>query len=285
VENIHNLILILALPMLACVVLTGIHCYLGIHVLMRKVIFVDLALAQVAALGSAVGAVIGIGVDTISNYGFALMFTMIGAALFALGKFKDRRIPQEAVIGIVYAVSSAISLLVLSKSAVERDEVESMLTGRLLFVDKHEIIKTVIIYSLIALVHLVFAKKFFALSRDHHTDARSKLWDFLFYATFGVVVTSSVRMAGVLLVFSYLIVPAACAMMFLRQVRPRLFFGWGVGLLGSLLGLIISATWDFPVGPSIVAVFGLLFLLCAAIYSILPKRHPEDTLDTAAEGI
>jgi len=271
--------------MLACVVLTGIHCYLGIHVLMRKVIFVDLALAQVAALGSAVGAVIGIGVDSFSNYAFALIFTMIGAALFALGKFKDRRIPQEAVIGIVYAVSSAIALLVLSKSAIERDDIESMLTGRLLFVDSHEVIKTVIIYSLIALVHLVFAKKFFALSRNHHTDARSKLWDFLFYATFGVVVTSSVRMAGVLLVFSYLIVPAACAMMFLRQARTRLFFGWGIGLIGSLSGLIVSAIWDFPVGPSIVAIFGLLFVVCAALYAILPGRHQGGAPDTPAAEI
>ena len=160
-----------------------------------------------------------------------------------------------------------------------------MLTGRLLFVDQHEIIKTIIIYSLIAIVHLVFARKFFALSRDHHADTRSKLWDFLFYATFGVVVTSSVRMAGVLLVFSYLIVPAACAMMFLRQVRTRLLLGWGIGLIGSLSGLIVSAIWDFPVGPSIVAIFGLLFLVCVALYTILPRRHPEGAPDTPAAEI
>ena len=265
-DNFHDLVSILALPMLACVILTGIHCYLGIHVLMRKVIFVDLALAQVAALGAAVGAIVGIGVDSLSNYGFALMFTMVGAALFALGRFRDRRIPQEAVIGIVYAVSSAIALLVLAKSAVERDEIESMLTGRLLFVDSHEVIKTVIIYSAVALIHIIFAGRFFALSRDHNGGIRSKAWDFLFYATFGVVVTSSVKMAGVLLVFSYLIVPAACAMLFLRRVWSRLLFGWGLGLLGSLLGLIISAWWDLPVGPSIVAIFGMLFLLCTIIY-------------------
>ena len=268
-ENIHDLILILALPMLACVILTGIHCYLGIHVIMRKVIFVDLALAQVAALGSAVGAVIGIGVDSFYNYEFALIFTLLGAALFAIGRFKDERIPQEAVIGIVYAVSSAVALLVLAKSAVERDEIESMLTGRLLFVGWNEIIKTFIIYSCIALVHIVFAKKFFSLSREHADIAKSRLWDFLFYATFGVVVTSSVKMAGVLLVFSYLIVPAACAMMFLRKVSTRLLLGWGIGLLGSLLGMILSATWDFPVGPSIVAMFGALFILSAIIYALL----------------
>ena len=283
-QNFHDLISILALPMLACVILTGIHCYLGIHVLMRKVIFVDLALAQVAALGAAVGAIVGIGVDSLSNYGFALIFTMVGAALFALGRFKDHRIPQEAVIGIVYAVSSAIALLVLAKSAVERDEIESMLTGRLLFVDTHEIIKTVIIYSAVALVHIVFAKKFFALSRDHNGGMGSKAWDFLFYATFGVVVTSSVKMAGVLLVFSYLIVPAACAMLFLRKVWSRLLFGWGLGLLGSLLGLIISAWWDLPVGPSIVAIFGMLFLGCTLIYALtgIGKREDEIPANTPA---
>ncbi len=272
-DNLHELVTILALPMLACVILTGIHCYLGIHVLMRKVIFVDLALAQVAALGAAVGAIAGIGVDSLSNYGFALIFTLVGAALFALGKFKDNRIPQEAVIGIVYAVSSAIALLVLAKSAVERDEIESMLTGRLLFVDAHEIIKTVIIYSAVALVHIVFAKGFFALSRDHAGGIASKAWDFVFYATFGVVVTSSVKMAGVLLVFSYLIVPAACAMLFLRKVWSRLLLGWGLGLLGSLLGLIISAWWDLPVGPSIVGIFGLLFLLCTLIFAGVMRTH------------
>ena len=272
-DNLHDLISILALPMLACVILTGIHCYLGIHVLMRKVIFVDLALAQVAALGSAVGATIGIGVDSFSNYLFALFFTLLGAALFALGRFKDHRIPQEAVIGIVYAVSSSVALLVLAKSAVERDEIESMLTGRLLFVGWHEIIKTIIIYSLIAIVHIIFAKKFFALSREHDGGARSKLWDFLFYATFGVVVTSSVKMAGVLLVFSYLIVPAACAMMFFKNVWSRLLLGWGFGLVGSLFGLILSASVDFPVGPSVVAVFGMLFILCTIVYAVLSDRR------------
>jgi len=254
--------------MLACIILTGIHCYLGIHVLMREVIFVDLALAQVAALGAAVGAIVGLSIESTQNYFFALTFTLVGAALFAVGRFKDRRIPQEAVIGIVYAVCSAITLLVLTKSALERDQVESMLTGRLLFVGWHEIIKTASIYSAIAVIHLVFAKRFFALSGPGRASGPgSKAWDFLFYATFGVVVTSSVKIAGVLLVFSYLIVPAACAMLFLKGVRSRLLAGWGFGLLGSFGGLVLSAVWDLPVGPSIVAVFGLMFLLCTMIYA------------------
>jgi len=267
-ENLHDLISILALPMLACVILTGIHCYLGIHVLMREVIFVDLALAQVAALGAAVGAIAGLAIESTQNYFFALAFTLAGAGVFALGRFKDRRVPQEAVIGIVYAVCSAVTLLVLTKSALERDQVESMLTGRLLFVGWHEIIKTASIYSAIAVVHLVFAKRFFALSAPGGgVVPGARAWDFLFYATFGIVVTSSVKIAGVLLVFSYLIVPAACAMLYCKSVRSRLFTGWGFGLLGSFGGLVVSAVWDLPVGPSIVAVFGALFLLCSTIYA------------------
>ncbi|MCB9838162.1 MAG: metal ABC transporter permease [Phycisphaeraceae bacterium] len=269
-----ELLNILMWPMIACVILTGIHCYLGIHVLMREVLFVDLALAQVAALGAAAGAFIGVSVESTGNYFFALGFTMVGAALFALGRFRDRRVPQEAVIGIVYAVSSAAAILVLSKSATERDEIEQMLTGNLLWVGRHEVVKTALIYSLVALVHIVFARRFFALSRAQTLDGgRDKLWDFLFYATFGVVVTSSVKMAGVLLVFCYLIVPASCAMLFFRGVRARLLAGWTIGLLGSLGGLTIAAVWDFPVGPSVVAVFGAVFAIGAAMSAIAPRAR------------
>ncbi len=264
-----ELMSILALPLLACVILTGIHCYLGLHVLMREVIFVDLALAQVAALGAAVGATVGLAVDSTANYFAALGFTLAGAALFAVGRFKDRRVPQEAVIGIVYAVCSAAAILVLSKSATERDEIEHMLTGRLLFVSWHDIIKTASIYSGVAIVHALFRRRFFALSRAEGLDGPAdRFWDFLFYATFGVVVTSSVKLAGVLLVFSYLIIPAACAMLFFRTLATRLLAGWGFGLAGSLGGLVAAALWDFPVGPAVVAVFGAMFLACSVAYAL-----------------
>jgi len=269
VEHFADILSFLALPMLACLILTGSHCYMGIHILMREVLFVDLALAQVAALGAAVGAVVGLEVSSVPNYFFALGFTLIGAALFAMSRFRDRRIPQEAVIGIVYAVCAGAAVLVLSKSTTEGEEIEQMLTGRLLFIGWPEIIKTTAIYIGIFLIHARCAKRFFAMSQDEDFHgAHDRLWDFLFYATFGIMVTSSVKMAGVLLVFCYLIIPASCAMLFFRTVTSRLITGWLLGLLGSAAGLTIVAIWDFPVGPAIVGVFGVIFILFSTAYAL-----------------
>jgi zinc/manganese transport system permease protein len=261
---------LLFVPFVACVVLTGIHCYLGIHVVVREVIFVDLALAQIAAMGAAVGTIFGFEPGSSEAYGCSLGFAFLGAATFALGRFRDRRIPQEAIIGIVYAVSNAFAILILSKIAVERDEIENMLVGRLLFVDWPEIAKMVVIYSAVGIVHFAFRRQFFAISFSHEEAARSGLrvrwWDFLFYMTFGLVVTSSVQVAGVLLVFSFLIVPAVCSMMFFSSVSHRLLAGWGFGLLASLGGLAASAAWDLPSGASVVATFGVVLLGCVLVY-------------------
>ncbi len=268
---------LLAAPFAACVVLTGIHCYLGIHVVMREVIFVDLALAQIAAMGAAAGTVFGFQPHTQQAYACSLAFTFLGAAIFAIGRFRDRRVPQEAIIGIVYAVSSAVAILILSKIAVDRDEIENMLVGRLLFVDWPEVLKTLIIYAAVGAVHVLFRRRFFAISRArgeaHRLDMNVRLWDFVFYMTFGLVVTSSVQMAGVLLVFSFLVVPAVCAMMFFASVGRRLLAGWGFGLLASVAGLWASAQWDLPTGASVVATFGVLLICCALVFAVLRRLN------------
>ncbi|RMF83511.1 MAG: metal ABC transporter permease [Planctomycetota bacterium] len=271
-----DLLAVLTLPFIACLVLTGIHCYLGIHVVMRGVIFVDLALAQIAAMGAAVGTLAGFEPESTQTYACSLAFTMVGAAIFALGRFRDQRVPQEALIGITYAVASALTILVLSKSAVEIEEIENMLVGRLLFVEPHQIVKTALIYAGVGVVHLVFRKRFFAISRDAHSAMARGMsvrgWDFLFYATFGLVVTSSVQIAGVLLVFSYLVAPAVCAMMFFDSVAPRLILGWLLGMLGTVIGLSASLTVDLPPGVSVVAALGAIVLLSGVIYVALPRR-------------
>lgn len=272
---------ILAAPVVACLVLTGIHCYLGIHVVMREVIFVDLALAQIAAMGVACASLLGFAPDSGPAYACALGFTFLGAGTFALGRFRDRRVPQEAVIGIAYAVSSAVAILLLSKSAIDREEIEHMLVGRLLFVGWPEIAKTVAVYGGVAAIHVLCRRPFFALSRGESaalgSEARVRAWDFLFYATFGAVVTSSVQIAGVLLVFSFLIVPASCALMFFQGVGPRLFAGWALGVVGSVVGLAASAVWDLPTGASVVVAFGVLFLGSALTYAFLGPsgRHGQ----------
>lgn len=268
---------ILAAPFGACVVLTGIHCYLGIHVVMREVIFVDLALAQIAAMGAAVGTVFGLDPHAPAAYACSLGFTFLGAAVFAFGRFRDRRVPQEAIIGIVYAVSSAVAILVFSKIAIGRDEIEHMLVGRLLFVDWPEVGRTLLIYVPVAGLHVLLRRRFFAISRSaaeaEAAGLNVRLWDFVFYLSFGLVVTCSVMMAGVLLVFSFLVIPAVCAMMFFRPITRRLPAGWGFGLLASVGGLWASARWDLPTGASVVAAFGFVLVCCALVYAARAVRR------------
>jgi zinc/manganese transport system permease protein len=255
-------------PFLACLVLTGIHCYLGIHVIARGVIFVDLALAQMAALGSVLALVVGFDPHGDEAYSLSLITTMLGAVLFATGRLKRQVVPQEAIIGIIYAVSSALALLVLYKAPAEQaEETQHMLVGRILFVTREEVLKMIGLYAAVGLFHWVFRRRFLAISL--HPDLAQeqglavRWWDFLFYASFGVVVTSSVQMAGVLLVFSYLIVPSVCATLMARNIGSRLVIGWAIGFLASLLGLFCSFEFDFPTGESIITVFGGLLVLIA----------------------
>jgi len=252
-------------PLLAALVLTGIHVYLGLHVVMRGVIFVDLALAQVAALGMAVGLLLGWGHGDVSTYFIALGFTFLGAALFAVTRGRDDRIPQEAIIGITYVVAAAVMLLLFSKSAEGAEHVSHLLVGSILFVTPGIVGLTFLLYAAVGLVHWVFRKEFLRASENHAghmaPDVRTRFWDFLFYVTFGFVVTSSVKIAGVFLVFSYLIIPAVAALLFVQGTRNRLIFGWIFGVVVSVLGMVLSLVLDIPTGAAIVATFGALLVI------------------------
>src|SRR5438552_4404102 len=198
-------------PFLASLILTGIHAYLGVHVVERGVIFVDLALAQIAALGATIAILMGLDPHGNSAYWMSLGFTFIGALIFSFVRSRHKRIPLEAFIGITYAVASAAAILVMSKATAETEHLKDMLVGNILAVSSHEVVKTAILYGSIGLFHFVFRKKFLAISLGHNNpdvrlDMNVRLWDFLFYASFGFVVTSSVAIAGVLLVFCYLVV-------------------------------------------------------------------------------
>ena len=262
----------------ACLILTGIHCYLGIHIVSRGVIFVDLALAQVAALGSTVALLAGYELNSTEAYLIALGFTFVGAGLFALGRVRDESVPQEAIIGIVYAVSSAAAILVLDKAPHGEEAIKAMLVGSILFVTWPQIAKVLAIYIAVGALHYLLRKKFLLITMNpvsaRQDGLRIRFWDFVFYITFGFVVTSSVRIAGVLLVFCYLVVPAVCAMFFVRGVAQRLLIGWGLGFAASIFGLYASAKWDLPTGASVVTVFGIILVICAAIKYITPTgRH------------
>jgi zinc/manganese transport system permease protein len=264
----------------ASLILTGIHAYLGVHVVERGVIFVDLSLAQIAALGTTVAYLAGYDLHSTGAYLFSLGFTFLGAAVFAFSRVHRRtRIPQEAVIGIVYAVSAAVAILVMSKATQETEHLKEMLVGNILAVTWPELAKTAILYSLIGVFHYVFRERFLLISMNEAEAERRglniRLWDFLFYVSFGFVVTSSVAVAGVLLVFCFLIVPSVAAMLFSERLGTRLAIGWTMGAAVSAGGVGLSFLVDLPTGATIVVTFGMALLLLACVRLALYRRAPD----------
>ena len=266
---------LMAAPFSACLVLVGIHTYLGLHVLEREVIFVDLALAQVAALGAVAGTFLGLELHGAGAYAFSLAATFIGAVLFTLTRPREgpgkSRVPHEAVIGIVYAVSASAMILVLARAPRGAEHVQELLVGAILWVTWEEVAKTAGIYILVGVFHWIFRTRFLLVSRNPEA-ARAQgvsvtLWDFLFYASFGFVVTSSVGMAGVLLVFCILIIPAAAAAYVAESISLRLAIGWAFGTVGSMGGVALSYAFDLPTGAAVVCTLGVLL----PIFKILAK--------------
>jgi len=264
-------------PFLACLVLTGMHVYLGVHVIARKVIFVDLALATIAALGALWGALLGWDVhqDIWVIKGFSLGFTFVGAALFALTRGRKERVPHEAIIGITYAVALAAMILGSAKLPHGAEEVRDLQAGSILWVSGATVASTAGLYALIGLFHYRFRRQFFALSMDHDKALAEglnvKFWDFLFYVSFGFVVTSSVAIAGILLVFSYLVIPAVIGVLFAHKTSSRLLVGWAVGASVSALGVSLSYYADLPSGPLIVVSLGCALILAGVLRYILDQ--------------
>ena len=258
-------------PFLACLVLTAIHVYLGLHVLARGVIFVDLALAQVAALGVTIAFLAGHAIQSEAAYWYALTFTLGGAALFAASRTRRAPVPQEAIIGIVYAVSAAAAVLVVDRAPQGGEHIKQILVGSILTVTPAEVGTLALLYAPIGVLHWLVRRPLLEISFDPEgAGARRavRAWDFIFYASFGVVVTSSVRLAGVLLVFAYLIVPATAAAALARSARGRLLVGWALGLLVSVAGLVASWTWDLPTGATVVVTFGVLVAAVATALAV-----------------
>ena len=263
-----DLLSFLVVPFVAGLILTGIHAYLGVHVVERGVIFVDLSLAQIAALGTTLAYLAGHDVHDPVTYFWSLALTIVGAAIFAVTRVHhETRIPQEAIIGIVYAVSAAAAILAMSKAPEGTEHLKDMLVGNILTVSWETVIRTAILYALVGAFHFVFRRKFLAISLGENIP-HVKWWDFLFYTSFGFVVTSSVTIAGVLLVFSYLIVPSVAAMLFSKSIGKRLAIGWTVGAVVSGLGVLASFHLDLPTGATIVCTFGvaLVFLSLIALW-------------------
>jgi zinc/manganese transport system permease protein len=272
-----EIFLFLLAPLAASLILTGIHAYLGVHVVERGVIFVDLALAQIAALGAIVALIMGLDPHGGSAYWISLGFTFLGAFIFSMAKSKRAHIPQEAFIGIAYAVASAAAILAMSKATGETEHLKDMLVGNILAVSWSEVGRTAGLYGVIGLFHYIFRKRFLLISMNpKEAEAQGisvRLWDFLFYASFGLVVTSSVAIAGVLLVFCYLIVPSVGAMLFTDRIGPRLAIGWTMGTLVSALGVVLSVKLDTPTGATIVCTFGGVLVLMFLVHLLLYHKR------------
>ncbi len=261
---------LLAAPFAMCLVLAGMHCYLGIHVLKRGVIFIDLSLAQVAALGYTVALLLGGAWLTGGGYPLALLFTFLASGLFALARRRGAVFSQEAIIGMVFALGSAAVVLVADRMAHGAEEAKELLVGQILFVNWADVLKTGMIYAGVGALHWALRKPFLALSDGQEIPHSGRI-DFLFYALFGVVITSSVKVAGVLQVFTYLIVPAFLGNLFLKTVRAKLIFGWILGFLVSLAGLWLSYKLDLPSGAAIVVLFTMLPIVVLLAWPLLKR--------------
>lgn len=265
----------LAPAIVASLIIAGIHAYLGLHVVERGVIFVDLSLAQIASLGAAIAVWQGYDAHAPAVYWMSLGFTLIGALIFAMIKGHEAKIPQEAIIGIAYAVASAAVILTMSKATGESEHLKDMLVGNILSVQWPEVWLTAAIYIAIGLFHYVFRKRFLEISLDADAVAARgisvRFWDFLFYASFGFVVTRSVAIAGVLLVFCYLIVPSVGGILYAERIGPRLAIGWVMGVAVSMLGMFFSVAFDLPTGATIVCTFGLALAVMAAVRPLVRR--------------
>ena len=274
-----DILAFLAAPFVASLILTGIHAYLGVHVVERGVMFVDLSLAQIAAFGTTVAVLAGFDPHGTGAYWMSLAFAFLGAAVFSSVRSHKVKIPQEAIIGICYAVASAAAILAMSKATSESEHLKDMLVGNILAVSWAEVTKTALLYGAIGLFHYIFRHQFLAISMDHdrtETHGRSvRFWDFLFYASFGFVVTSSVAIAGVLLVFCYLIVPSVAAMLYAESIGRRLAIGWTMGTVVSAMGVYASLMMDLPTGATIVCTFGVALIIMAVVRPIVQgSRRP-----------
>ena len=271
-------------PFLSCLLMAGILVNFGIHVIERQVIFVDLALAQIAAFGAVFGVMLGWDIDenALAIRGFSLVFAILGAAVFSLTRSKHEKVPHEALIGITYAVAFAATILATSRLGHGSEEVKDLLEGTILFVGPKTVGYTALLYAVIGGMHWFLRRKFVLISVDparaEAEGLRIRAWDFLFYVSFGFVVTSAVSIAGVLLVFSYLVIPAVIAVLFARGIGARLAIGWTAGAVVSMAGISISYARDLPPGPVTVVTFACALVLAAFVRTLVHSNTRGRTL-------
>ncbi len=258
-------------------IITGILLsYLGVHVVGRGIVFVDLALGQISSMGVAFAAFIGTGLTSIP-----LIFTLVGALLMSFINIRDKRLKQEAIIGILYAFASSLTVLLISKTPHGDSDIQEVLFGNILSVSWQQIATLGIVFGAIALMHLIFYKKFFALTEsfengENHLVGIFNIWNFLFYISIGLAIVFAVKINGVIPVFSYLIIPAVSAILISKNKITVIIIAFIISIVASFFGLNFSFHYDFPAGSSIVAILGIIFIL-AAIYNIIKSVGKKST--------
>ena len=281
-----ELLLLMKWPLIASLILPWLLVYLGLHIVQRGVIFVDLALAQTAAFGTCVSMLAGYDVHDWQSFACSQVFTFAGAVVLTFTRGRDQRVPQEALIGIVYVVAAAAAILALSKSAGGHEELQRSMVGELLVVPPIEVMKTFGLFVILGVAHFLFRKRFLAISANakqaEASGIRVRWWDFVFYMLFGLVVTSFVQIGGVLLVFSYLIVPAVCANFLATRLTTLLAIGWITATLSSMLGLYAAYRFDFPTGAAIICMLGVALLLCGFAVSLSKNKNCRQPPDPSA---
>lgn len=275
----HETLALLGPPLAAALLLPGLLVYYGLHILERGIIFIDLALAQVATIGTCICILLGHEATDIHAYAWSLGFTFLGALLFTwLREPRHGRVPLEALIGIVYVVAAALTVLLLSRAPHGREELQKTLVGDLLTVSWSKVFQTTILYAVMGFIHWVWRRPFLRLTFDREAFAsirNRRLWDFGFYLMFGLLVTTFVHLGGVLLVFSYLIIPAVCGRLWSASLAVALGLGWVVAACGGIGGLALSYQVDVPAGAAVIGVLGLLLVFTAVAVYLRPAQGAE----------
>lgn len=267
---------------LASVIAGLLLSYFGVHVVGRGIVFVDLALGQISSLGVALAAYLDAGKTWLP-----IAATLIGAFLLSLIKIKDKRLKQEAIIGIIYAITSAVTVLLISKSPHGDSNIQEVLFGNILAVSMEQIITLGIVFGVLAALHLLYYKKFFELTalfgnREGNQIGLFNIWNFLFYLSIGLAIVFAVEIGGVIPVFAFLIIPGVCGIMLSRSDLKVVLWAATISVLGAFFGLNMSYNYDFPAGSSIVAVLGILFVI---VFFVNIFRHRKKLKPEAGERL
>jgi len=257
-------ILFLLPPFTVCLLLAGLLSYFGNHILSREVIFVDIAVAQVASLGTMIGIMMGMTEGTLGSYLFSLAFTVIIVSIFAVSKFKNKELSQEVTIGIIYCMALAIAMLLVDSVTGGSNFIQKTFSGAILWVTWTDVLITALIFAPLFVIHMFFQKSFIRISDgdvDGYKESTIKLYNLIFYITFGIAVVQSVKIGGIFVVFMYLIGPAAMALFITDVWKLRFFMSWLMGFIGSVLGISVSYNYNLPNGPTIVCMLGVMLFI------------------------